>query len=240
MKYFRKAILIVHGFTGSLSDHEILANDLETVSHFDVYSWTLPAHDKHIINKVKYTDWIEAVDNQLEFLINKGYQRIYIVGHSMGGLLSGYAASKYPQIKKIVFLSAAYDYFSKEQYKEDFQSGEMFRDGDASYRNLGYKLLKVPFTTMIQFRILVKKYKGYIKKVTQEALVIHGNKDEVVPYSAMNLIKANISSKKVTYTTIIDGRHVLLRGRKKEELSNYIKIFLIGGRKWKKMKKSQI
>lgn len=240
MKWFRKAVLIIHGFTGSLSDNEYLMNQLQLNSKFDVYAWTLPAHEKNILNKVKYTDWVDAVDNQINYLIEHGYHRIYVIGHSMGGLLAGYLASKYKEIKKIVFLSAAYDYFSINQYKEDFKHLSTLKDEETTYKNFFHKIIKVPITTIMQFRKLVSEYKPYINKVNQESLVIYGNKDDVVPYETMEYIKNNIKSQKVTYTTVKDGRHILVRGKKKQEVINYIESFLIGGRKWKQMKKSEI
>lgn len=238
MKRFRKAVLVIHGFSTGLADNEFLVNELELYHKFDVYAWTLPAHEKHILNKVKYQDWIDAVDNQIQFLISNGYHKIYVIGHSMGGVLTGYLASKYQEIKKIVLLSPAYDYLSGEQYKEDFRSLKILKDSDASYKNLFYKIIKVPASTVMQFRKLVKEYKNCIQSVGQEALVIHGDKDEIVPYSTMEYVKKNINSKKVTYITIKEGRHVLVRGKNQTEVIKYIKTFLIGGRKWKQMKKS--
>ena len=240
MKWFRKAVLIIHGFSGSLSDNEYLMNQLELNSQFDVYAWTLPAHEKNILNKVKYEDWVESVENQINYLIKHGYHKIYIIGHSMGGLLAGYLASKYPEIKKVVFLSAAYDYFSSDQYKEDFKNLSTLRDDEASYKNFFHKIIKVPITTIIQFRKLVSEYRPYINDVKQESLVIYGDKDDVVPYKTIEYIKENIKSQKVTYTTVKDGRHVLVRGKKKQEVIDYIECFLRGGRKWKQMKKSEI
>ncbi len=240
MKLFRKAILVIHGFSAGLSDNEYLINQLEFNNDFDVYAWTLPAHEKPVINKVKYPEWIEAVEKQIELLISHGYKKIYVIGHSMGGLLSGYLASKYKEIKKIVLLSAAYDYFSRDQYKEDIRSIRGLRDSDASYKNFFHKLVKVPVSTAIEFRRLVNKYKEYIFEVKQPCLVIYGDKDEVVPYKTMEYIRSNIGSKDVTYTTVLDGRHVLLRGKKKQEVIDYIECFLRGGRKWKRMKKSSI
>lgn len=242
MKLFRKAILVIHGFSGGLCDNEFLVNELETYKNFDVYAWTLPAHEKHIIRKVTVDDWTNAVDKQMEFLINHGYKKIYVIGHSMGGVLAGYLASKYKQVKKVVFLSAAYDYISTEQNIDDFRLKNIrnLKTSETAYKNFFIKLIKVPITTAIQFRILIKKYKDCIKDVKQETLVLHGNKDEVVPYSTIDYIKENIGSKKVTFTTIDEGRHITVRSRKQNEVIDYIKSFLIGGLKWKYKKKKEL
>lgn len=242
MKIFRKAVLVIHGFSGSLAENEFLINELETYKNFDVYAWTLPAHEKHIIRKVIAADWINAVDKQMEFLIDHGYKKIYVIGHSMGGVLAGYLASRYKQIKKVVFLSAAYDYISTEQNIDDLRLKNIrnLRTSETAYKNFFVKLIKVPITTAFQFRILIKKYKECIKDVKQETLVLHGNKDEVVPYSTMDYIKENIGSKKVTFTTIDEGRHITVRSRKQNEVIDYIKSFLIGGLKWKYKKKKEL
>lgn len=240
MKDLKKAILVIHGFSAGLSDNEFLVNQLQLYPDFDVFAWTLPAHEKKVMNKVKYSDWVDAVDNQINYLLKNKYNEIYVVGHSMGGLLSGYLASKYSQIKKVVFLSAGYDCFSKDQYKEDFKKLSNLKDTDAGYKNFFRKLIRVPVSTALELKKLIKEYRPYIKMVNQEALVLHGDKDEVVPYNSMNYIKENIRSKKVTYTTVKNGRHVLLRGKKKQEVINYIEAFLIGGKKWERMKKSEL
>ena len=158
----------------------------------------------------------------------------------MGGVLAGYLASKYSQIKKVVFLSAAYDYLSVSQYKEDFRNLKALSDSEASYKNFFYKLIKVPISTVMEFRKLIKNYRDCLKEVKVEALVLQGDKDEVVPYKTLKYIEEKIPSYKVTFTTVKDGRHVLVKGRKKEKVINYIQAFLIGGRKWKQMKKSEL
>ena len=81
----RKAILIIHGFAGSPYDEETLARDLELNSNFDVFTFTLPGHENALFMRSNYEDWINASINQVEFLINKGYHSIYLIGHSMGG-----------------------------------------------------------------------------------------------------------------------------------------------------------
>ena len=51
LKYFRKAIILIHGFAGGNYDYGSLNNDLELYSNFDVFTFTLPGHEKIVINK---------------------------------------------------------------------------------------------------------------------------------------------------------------------------------------------
>ena len=54
MKCFKKAILIIHGFTGNLYDNEYLMNYLELDNEYDVYARTLPGHNKDRFSKSNY------------------------------------------------------------------------------------------------------------------------------------------------------------------------------------------
>ena len=47
----RKAVLIIHGFAGGTYDEERLAFYL-TMHNYDVFTFTLPGHDKIFFNKV--------------------------------------------------------------------------------------------------------------------------------------------------------------------------------------------
>ena len=120
--------------------------------------------------------------------------KIYIIGHSMGGLLAGYLATKYKEIKKVVLLAPAYDYFSKDQYRKDFSNFGLLNK-DAGYRHLLFKAFKAPLPTLLEFRKLVAKYKDTVTQIQQECLVLQGDADEVVPYTVMQYVKEDIASK---------------------------------------------
>ena len=64
----KKAVLIVHGFVGTLYDNEYLMNYLELDPHYDVYARTLPGHDKDRFSKAKMEDWLKFMDNQVQEL----------------------------------------------------------------------------------------------------------------------------------------------------------------------------
>lgn len=240
MKLFRKAILVIHGFCGGLVDNEFLINQLETHANYDVYAWTLPYHEKKIMLGVKYTDWVEAVEHQVEFLLQHGYRSIYVIGHSMGGVLACHLATKYPQIKKLVLLSPAFDYLSYEQYREDFSHfWRLWHDSSVAYHRALWKAIQAPIPVVVQFQKLVRTYRPILKEVTIPCLVLFGDKDEVVPYSTLAYVKKNIGSKKVDVVTIRGGRHVLVRGSKQEEVISYIEAYFKGGYQWKHKRKKE-
>ncbi len=83
-----KVVVLVHGFMGAPSQ---LA-DLTSVAHaagWDCCCVTLPGHDAPLCQFVRTggRDWQSALDALIDGLRTE-YERIVIVGHSMGGLLA--------------------------------------------------------------------------------------------------------------------------------------------------------
>ena len=90
----KKALLFIHGFAGGTYDYGELINDLELNGLFDIFSYTMKGHGNLVINKVTKDDWIKDAEYNIEKLIKYGYKEIYVVGHSMGGVIATYLGSK--------------------------------------------------------------------------------------------------------------------------------------------------
>lgn len=238
---FKKAVLVIHGFVGGTYDNEHLVNYLEYQSGLDVYSFTLPGHYKPLIAGVKYQEWIKESENQVEHLIKK-YNTVYVVGHSMGGVIASHLATKYPQIKKLVLVAPGFEYISFDQNKKDIPNMNKImdkKDNKTAYEVILSKLLLVPVTTVIEFIKLIKKYKPSIKQVTIPTLILHGDIDEVIPLKASEYAYNNIASKKKYLTILTNVRHAVFRCERNEEINNYVYKFLKGGFIWKRSYKSK-
>lgn len=240
--FFKKAVLIIHGFTGGTVDNELLAAYLEYNSNLDVYAFTLPGHDKPYIKGAKYNDWIISTEEKVEYLIKK-YKKIYIVGHSMGGVIATHIASKYKQVKKLILVAPAFDYKSFDQNKKDILNLKNIiknTDNFSAYEVILSKLLLVPIPTIAQFVKLVKKYKEKIKEINIKTLILHGEIDEVVPLKSSYYAYDNVKTNKKYLTIIKNVRHAVFKSNRSDEISNYILKFIKGGIKWKITYKSKI
>jgi len=235
MKRFRKAILIIHGFTGNLYDNEYLMNYLELDNEYDVYARTLPGHNKDRFTGSNCEEWKKSAEMQVEELINNGYQKIYVVGHSMGGILATYVAGKYKEIKKIVLINAAFDYANVKLKKEDSKNSEFSKFG-----RLWEKVLRTSPIIFYEFTKMVKESKNYLSGVRCDTLILRSTKDEIIPYNVGDVIYNKINTNNKWLTDVIDAPHTVLSSNRKEDVSEYIKLFLKGGRKWKKSIKKEI
>ena len=182
MILFRRAVLIIHGFAGGTYDEEKLANCLEKKWNLDVYSFTLPSHEKRKVSSVTFKDWVDACDHMVEVLKSYGYRKIYVVGHSMGGVLATYLANKYDCIKKLVLVAPAFEIFARDDYGalDTIKSGiKMIHENDTD--EVVSRFMKSSVSAISEFNKLRKKYKSEYKKISIPTLVLQGDKDTVVP-----------------------------------------------------------
>lgn len=225
---YRKAILIIHGFGGGTYDEEYLANRLELVHNFDVYSFTLPGHDTNA-TKIKMEDWIKSCEEHVEMLINFGYKNIYVIGHSMGGVMSAYVASKYKEIKKLVLAAPAFHYLKVEN--DNMNLIDSFKTSmdvikEYSGEEVISRFLRMPANAVKEFIKLVKTYYPCARDVFTPTLIIEGTKDIIVPMSSANYVYDNIKSKE-KYLLVVKGiNHDIFRSKRKEEVTDYVIKFL--------------
>ena len=227
---FRKAILVVHGFAGGTYDQEELANYLELCRHYDVYQFTLPGH-KTNLSKVKSNDWIKSSECMIEWLIGHGYTKIYLVGHSMGGVIATYLASKYKEVKKLVLLAPAFHYL--EVKDKNLNISKSLKDIPKVVKTYGKeeilsRMLKLNIGVLREFMTLVRDYYDYPNEVYCDTLIIQGKNDNVVPLTSAEYVYNTIKSKHKKIMYIDSMTHDVCCGENKYELFEIVKDFLKG------------
>lgn len=233
MFFRRKAILLIHGFVGGIYDFDNLPNELELISNFDVYAFTLPGHERFIVNDVKYEDWIKSAERQIEFLINSHYKTIYVIGHSMGGVIATHLASKYKEVKKLVLAAPAFRYFYFKDGKVNLKGfnetvknvPNLFKD-EGKEKVIG-RIRKTPIPTMLEFTKLVHNHQKDTEKVTCPTLIIHGLDDKVVPSEGTEYVHNTINSKTNILVNINGVTHDCFTKKRKDEVNKLIINFLI-------------
>lgn len=232
MCFRRKAILMIHGFVGGIYDYGALPNELELVRKFDVFIFTLPGHEKLIVRDAKHTDWIKSAEDQIENLIRHNYKTIYVVGHSMGGVLGAHLAKKYKQVKKLVLVAPAFRYFCFKDGKVNIKGlSETIKNIPSVFKNVGTEksleqIAKTPITTMIEFTKLVSKLENEIKEVTCPVLTIRGTNDKIVPAESVEYIYNNLNTKTNILYNMKDITHDCFINKRSEELNTIVINFL--------------
>ena len=235
---FRTAVLVIHGFCGSLWENENLVNYLQQFRNLDVYAYTLPDHEKDFLTKSDYKKWISSTELHVQKLL-KRYNKVILIGHSMGGVIASYLATKY-KIHKLILIAPAFEYLNFEQNKADILKPKSKKDDGAIYNEVVSKLIRYSPLVLNEFRKLVKEYKEVIKEVNTSTLILHGNDDELVPLSSSEYAFNNIKTKDKNLTIIKGGRHRIFLTAQNETICNYIYKYIKGGLSWKLMKKQEL
>ncbi len=225
---FRKAVLIIHGFAGGVYDEEALQYDLNPKLGLDVYAFTLPGHERNLTHDVTYDEWISSTEEHIEMLIKKGYRTIYVVGHSMGGVLATYAASKYKQVKKIVLAAPAFQYLDEDSELKN-KLDAVLKHGASIIKTYQAKeivsrMLKVSLPMLIEFTKLIKESQGMPAKVSVPTLIFQGTKDEIVPKTSSQYVYENLKGKKwLVY--LEGGTHDVFRDERVQKIDLEIEKF---------------
>ena len=233
----RTAVLCIHGLAGGTYDVEPVARYLELFRKFDVYMFTLPGHDVRDISKTKMEEWINASRDYVDYLIKHHYRRIYIVGHSMGGVIAAYLATKYRQVKRVVLASPSFSHIEKEEggvIKALLRSQDVINS--YGVEEFLTRLNKLPFTAVNEFKSLVNTYQDTYKGLKIPVMIVHGTNDQIVPIDSTRKIYSSLKVKK-RYLQVNDYYHDIFKGKKIDLINKEIGDFL---RKPKMFIKSEI
>lgn len=229
MFLFRKAILIIHGFAGGTYDQEFLANYLELDRSFDVFTFTLPGHDSNNRQKVTKEDWINSAESHLQTLIDNNYHTIYVIGHSMGGVIATHLAAKHKEVKKLVLAAPAFKYLALKNGNFDIleaikQTPELIKTYNSN--EVVSRALKLPLKTLNEFTSLIQEHYFDPKDITIPTLIVQGLNDLVVPKSSSEYVFKTIKSKNKKILFFENTTHDIFRGETKQEISEIVKQFL--------------
>ncbi len=137
----------------------------------------------------------EAIDDILQaiaFVKSQGFQKVGLLGSSFGGLASILAASKTKDLSFLTLKSPVSDYpaIEKSRYSQA-QLDKWERTGYIDYIDNG-KHLKLNYSFISD----MNNHNAYTaaKKITIPTMIVHGNKDEQVPYSQSQKLVKNLSN----------------------------------------------
>ena len=227
----RKAVLIIHGFLGGTYDQEELANYLELDNNLDVYRFTLPGHSRNL-SKVKHQEWIDKSEEYVKRLIKNNYSEIYLIGHSMGGVIATYLASKYPQIKKLVLAAPSFNYLGTVEDNVDLKktlvsSSNIIKTYGTD--EILSRFLKLNSAMIFEFMELVKKYYDYPCEITCPILILQGNNDDLANPSSSKYVYDSVKSRKKTLIYLDGVTHDVFKSKKDALVFKTVNRFLVFG-----------
>ena len=204
-------VYIIHGFSSTTYEVKELAKFLGKNGYHTIAK-NLPGHGTTIeeCNRVKYTDWLDQTSKDMAELSTKCDQ-IFIIGNSMGGVISLFLASLFPINGFIVggtvlkfknpfetnFLVPLFCKIIKSQPKKK-------QNKSKQVKFYGYK--EYPLIALNEFRKMINVVMPLIKKIKCPGLVIHSNNDGMALKMNLEILEKKINPQYFN-KLIIDNAH---------------------------------
>lgn len=198
--------LIIHGFAGDVHEVLPLAQALREQGYI-VECPTLEGHGmgrKHL-GKSHRSSWVRSAREAYKRLQMRT-DEIIVIGFSMGGLLAFHIASTYP-VKQLVTINTPYYYWDIQQVWRNLR--EDYRPHARRYVN---GLFKIPFRSMLQFRLLLAETKQLLPKITCPYFILQGQLDDTVKAISAEHLRQYVGTDDVQISYFPHSDHLLLKG----------------------------
>ncbi len=152
-------------------------------------------------------------------LVQESSEPVVFIGSSMGGFLAALAAEKFPLVAGIFLLAPGFEFYARrEQMMGKMLLKQWEKEG---YINVYHYYLKKEVPIHFEFVQDARKYHAVRFERALPAMIIHGLKDEVVPYQvSINYLRQN----KQAQCVLLPGDHGLLNHL--PLIWNYFQLFL--------------
>jgi len=219
--------LLVHGFTGTPKEMRWLGEYLNKQG-FTVLGVRLAGHATRPEDMIRtnYTDWLASLEDGYQ-LLSGAAERVYLMGLSMGGVLSLTAASYLP-VRGVVAMSTPYKLLddwrlgytetlskiqayvpkSKEAPDASWFDKQAFKDHIAYPQN--------PVRSVGELNKLRAKMRTVLPQVKVPVLLIHSHDDPYVWRESMPSIYAELGSADKQMLWIEKSGHVITRDAQRE------------------------
>ena len=215
------ACILIHGFTGTPAELRELGEKIHEKG-FTVSGITLAGHGtkaEDMLNNV-FMDWVNSALKEYNKL-KKQYKEVYLIGHSMGSLISMYIAENY-EVDKLILLSPPIVQKNKStKYAgiiKHFVKYSKWPQRDIPSHQLEYLLGydTFPINSVHELNKLTSVVKKSLSKITSPVLIVHSKNDAIVDDKSVEIIANQVSSKIVQPVFLETSGHLIMIEDEKE------------------------
>jgi len=218
----KACVLLIHGFTATTVEVRPFAEQLHKAG-YDVFAPLLPGHntDPFDLNSKKFTDWTGYLEKKLNFICSK-YEKVFVSGESMGGLLSCYLAEKYPEIAGLLLFAPAlsvknlsflgliryFKPFLGESVKSESENKIVEVEDEYIYPWKGYNVK--PTWAGYELYRLQNTVRKNLARITQPTLIFQGVLDQTIEVKSAEIVYQNILSSQKELIYLNNSAHCVI------------------------------
>lgn len=227
----KRAVLLLHGFTGTSADVRMLGRFLEKKG----YTSLAPHYKGHGVPpeeliKTGPDEWWEDVISGYEQLKEAGYDEIAVAGLSLGGVFSLKLGCNRP-VKGIVTMCAPMTMRTTEKmfkgvlkYAKDYKKIEGKSDEEIEQELQAIKEQQMP--SLPDLRALVYDVRKRLDHIYTPLFVVQATHDEIIDPISANIIYENVETEQKQLKWYDESGHVITLDKEKEQLHEDILAFL--------------
>ncbi len=229
----KRAVLLLHGFTGNSSDVRMLGRFLQDKG----YTTHAPHYKGHGVppEELVHTgpkDWWEDVKEGYEHLKNLGYEEIAIAGLSLGGVFTIKSGYTFP-VKGLVTMCAPMNAKTEDkmyqgvlEYTREYKKYE--GKSEAQIEDEMDDFTKMPMNTLKALGDLINNVHDQLDMIYAPIFVAQARNDEMIDTNSANIIYNEVQSSDKEIKWYENSTHVITIGEEKEQLNQDIYEFLEG------------
>lgn len=227
----KRAVLLLHGFTGNSADVRMLGRFLEKKG----YTCHAPHYKGHGVppEELVHTgpeDWWKDVLEGYEFLKKRGHDEIAVAGLSLGGVFSLKLGYTQP-VKGIIPMCAPMYIKSEEvmykgvlEYAREFKKREGKSEEEIEQEMAEFA--KTPMKTLKSLQELIADVRNHVDMIYAPTFVVQGRHDKMINTDSANIIYNKIQSDVKKIKWYEESGHVITLDKEKDQLHEDVYQFL--------------
>lgn len=227
----KRAVLLLHGFTGNSADVRMLGRFLEKKG----YTCHAPHYKGHGVPPEELvttgpSDWWKDVMLGYDFLKSKGHDEIAVAGLSLGGVFSLKLGYTVP-IKGIVPMCAPMYIKSEEvmyegvlQYARDYKKYEGKSPEQIEVEM--DRFVETPMNTLKALQELIADVRHHIDHIYAPTFVVQARHDKMINIDSANIIYNSIESPRKEIKWYEESGHVITLDKERDQLHEDVFHFL--------------
>lgn len=217
----RRAVLLLHGFTGNPNDVKRLGRFLAE-RNYTVHAPLYKGHGLDPLTLIQSSpqEWWDSVIEGYDILREKGYDEIAVAGVSLGGIFSLKLGVERP-MKAIVTMSAPAIAKSPDSlqnriidYAINYKKLSGTYDATKDTHEAISELVQMPSLTSLQS--MINETSNQLKALNSPVHVLRGLEDDPYYCESADLIYSSVKSRIKSIKTFVNSGHILTLGKEKE------------------------
>ncbi|PLR99144.1 alpha/beta hydrolase [Bacillus sp. T33-2] len=227
----KRAVLLLHGFTGNSADVRMLGRFLQGKG----YTCHAPVYKGHGVppEELVHTgpdDWWNDVIEAYNFLKNQGYEEIAAAGLSLGGVFSlklGYTvplkgivpmcAPMYIKSEEVMY-QGILDY-AREYKKLEGKTQEQIEAEMDEFQ-------KTPMNTLKALQVLIADVRNHVDLIYAPTFVVQARHDHMINPDSANFIYKEVESDHKEIKWYEESGHVITLDKERDQLHEDVHTFL--------------